>query len=276
MKYFLLIFSLLLPFSSKAGIDQIPKAGLVEIKSLFDYLCCEHDFSYVIFGSKPMALADICLETTDVPVHRQFRAQMLIIQTKERLNAWYKYKNELKLNDFILLDKEEDLFDCLVFILIHKAHMLSLLQSHEVIFKEILGDSFSPKTFLDKIEKRNISLAQAIHNHYGLLGIMLGYGVRNSMLFQERLTILKELAKCKHLLSKDNELEKRFRKLDAQFQDFSEFEEFPLLRPLYFGADLSHPETIALKSRYKQDRQKIEELMKKPHFMDRVLKRLGD
>ena len=56
------------------------------------------------------------------------------------------------------------------------------------------------------------------------------------MLFQERMSLLKEMEKNKCLLLKNNELEQRFQALDTQSQDFNEFEE--LNKPLYTTASM--------------------------------------
>jgi hypothetical protein len=78
----------------------------------------------------------------------------------------------------------------------------------------------------------------------------------------------------KIIMSSRGEFSKKLEALEAQLGDFSEFERDPITTPIYFLADISHPETIALKERYAKDRQKIEALVKGPKFMDRVFQRL--
>jgi hypothetical protein len=274
MKFFIFLLLIILAFPLEAGIQNIPEREAKKIKGLFEYLLNYHDFAYVVFGSKPMALADICLWVPEVPVHRQLPAHLLLSKTKERLKAWYQYKKEFKFNDFIFLDQEEDLFRCLVFVLIHKPRMLSLLHAHEAIFKKVLGDSFNPETFLNKIEKREISLAQAIHHHQGLLGIMLGYGVVNSMLFQEKDVLYKEIEKRQAFLDEKAPIYKKLQQINSHLQAFNEFEDFSIIMPLHFAADPTHPETITLKKRYKTDQVKIAELMKQPYFVEKALEKL--
>ena len=160
MKYLIFLFLIFLASQSDAAIQNIQEQDIKKIQFLFEHLIYEHDFAYVIFGSKPMALADICLWMPDVPIHKRIHAQLYLIQMNESLKSWYKHKDKFTFKDFILLDKEEDLFRCLVFVLIHKSHMLSHLHAHENIFKKILGDSFTPESFLEKIEKRELSLAK--------------------------------------------------------------------------------------------------------------------
>src|ERR1700722_15546951 len=260
--------------SIKADIGKIPEKDFTKIKSFFAHLIHQHDFAYAIFGSKPMSLADICLRVLNLPIYQQLKIKFLLINIKNNLNTWYKYKDRFNLKDFVLLDKEEDLCRSVVIVLINKKNMLSVLKEHKEIFKQELGDTFTPESFLEKIETRELSLAKSINHHYGLLGIMLGYGARNAMLFQERLNVLKEMEKSKSRLSLRDDLEQKLLELDSQCQEFREFEEFPLVRPLYFRADLSHPETIELKKRYENDRQKIAELMQKPNFIEKALERL--
>ena len=52
-----------------------------------------------------MALADICLWTPDVPLHKRLHSYQILAETKEKLKTWYKHREDFKLNDFILLDE---------------------------------------------------------------------------------------------------------------------------------------------------------------------------
>lgn len=63
MKSLLLVFSFCLILSVRADITDIPCQDLKNIKLLFEDLIDYHDYAYTIFGSKPMSLADFCLET---------------------------------------------------------------------------------------------------------------------------------------------------------------------------------------------------------------------
>jgi hypothetical protein len=276
MKYFLILFSLCLTFSLKADIRDIPKRDINEINSLFERLILAYDFGYTIFGSKPMSLADMCLKIPpNLPIHKYLKARFLLSKSKRRLNAWYKYRDKFNFKDFIFLDEEEKTPNCFVFILINKKNMLNVLHEHKNAFKQELGETFTPETFLEKIEKKEVSLAQATHDSQRLLGIMLGYGERNATLFQERFDLLRECSKQKKdNLTQVNELSEKLNQVESQLGDFNDFEEEPIIAPLYFFADITHSETIELKQRYANDRAKIEELMKQPKFKGRVLKRL--
>lgn len=275
MKYIILLFSLCLTFSLKADICDIPKRDLNEIKSLFERLIFAYDFGYTIFGSKPMSLAEMCLKIPpNLPIHKHIKAKFLLTKSMRRLNTWYQYRDEFKFKNFILLDTEEENLDCFVFILINKTNLLEVLHKHEAIFKQELGESFTAESFLEKLEKREISFSKATNDSHRLLGIMLGYGERNATLFQEKVNLTKAVKQIKDG-HKNEELIRKLGIVESQIGDFNEFEENdPIIPPLYFLADNSHPETIALKDKYAQERQKIEKLMKQSQFMDLVLKRL--
>jgi hypothetical protein len=275
MKYLLILFSLCLTLSLKADIRNIPRRDINDIKSLFERLILAYDYGYTIFGSKPMSLADMCLKVpSGLPIHRQIKAQFLLIKSEGRLNAWYKYRSEFNFKDFIFLDEEEPT-KCFSLILINKKNLLAVLHDHEPVFKQELGELFKPESFLAQLEKRELSLTKAIHNNHRLLGIMLGYGERNATLFQERFELIQEISKRKREnLPQDSELTKKLHVIEAQLSDFSEFEEDAIIPPLYFLADVSHPETIELKKRYENDRQKIEELTEKPNFQNEILRQL--
>jgi hypothetical protein len=243
---------------------------------LFKDLIDEHDYAYTIFGSKPMSLADFGLESPpNLPFHRKLRSKFLMFKRRSSLNSWYKYRDDFDLKDFIFLDEEKDWIDCLVLILINKKNMLRVLRENSSIFKEELGEDFTPESFLEKLEKREVSIAIAIKESQKLMGIMLGYGVRNATLFQDRFVFKKALSQIeKNNFHEDETITKHLADIEAQCEDFSEFEADAVIPPLYFLADVSHPETIELKRQYEKDRQKIEEMMQKPNFMDMDLKRL--
>lgn len=275
MKY-IIVALLFLPFSIKADIRNIPRFRIKDIKCFVEHLMYDHNFSYTIFGSKPMSLTDTCLKIPPhLSLYKHLKARFLFLKYKRELNTWYKYRNEFTFKDFIFLDKEEDLFDHLVLVLIHKKNLIAVLYDHEGIFKQELGEEFTPVSFVDKLEKREVSLAKAINNNSRLLGIMLGYGDSNALFHQERLKFLIEQAnQKKEGLPEDEELNEKLQALEKRVGGFSDFEENALVPPLYFLADESHPETIALKERYTSDRKKIEELAKQPHFVDKALRRL--
>lgn len=276
MKYSFLLLCLCLSLAIKANVQNIPPQDIKKISYFFDDLIKRHDFAYAIFGSKPMSWADYGLKVPDgLPIHRRLRSWYRLMKRKAGLKAWYKYRSEFDLKDFIFLDEEKDFLKCLVLVLINQKNMLQLLHNHEAIFKEELGESFIPEVFVERLKKKEISLAEATKKNQKLLGILLGYGVRNASLFQERFDLMKAVAKRKkENLPQDDELTAKLKALEARAGDFSELEEDALLPPLYFLVDVSHLETIELKKQYEQDRQKIEKMMQQPNFLNKVIQRL--
>src|SRR5262245_29580777 len=115
MKHFCLLLSLCFAFSIKANIQNIPPQDIKKIKYFFNDLITRHDFAYTIFGSKPMSLADYCLKVPDnLPIHRHLISWYLLRKIQAGLEAWYKYRDEFDLKEFIFLDEEKDFLECLV------------------------------------------------------------------------------------------------------------------------------------------------------------------
>ncbi|NGX61507.1 MAG: hypothetical protein K940chlam9_00993 [Chlamydiae bacterium] len=276
MKYAFVCLLLTLTFLVKAEVGEIPHQDLKHIKYLFEELVNSHDFSYTVFGSKPMSLADFSVEVPpNLPLRRWIRSKYLMYRRRSGLKAWYKHRDKFDLKDFIFLDEERDWLPCLVLVLISKKNMLRILHEHESIFAKELGASFTPESFLAKLEKRELSMATATNKSQRLIGIILGYGVRNATLFQERYDTMKAIWKReKENLPEDTALTKKIADIEAQCGDFSELDADAIIHPLYFLADVSHPETIALQKKYEQERQQIISLRKKHNFMDLVLERL--
>jgi hypothetical protein len=263
-------FFLVIIFLTVGVQADVPPRDLKKIRHLFEVLVDHHDYAYTIFGSKPMALADFCLEVPPhLPFYRWMRSHYLMFKRRASLKAWYKYRDQFKFENFIFLDEEKDLISSLALILINKNTLLRVLQAHKTVFKEELGDSFSPQSFLEQLDKREVSFAQATHHNQKLIGIMLGYGLRNATLFKERCDLKKAIAKRKKAnLAVDERLTQQLSDLEAHCGDFSDLEEEAIVRPLYFLADLSHPETISLKQRYEKERVRLIELRKRPNFLD--------
>lgn len=275
MKYLFTLLLILFFSPTNADIHKIPPGELKNIQHLFGQLINNHDFSYTLFGSKPMSLADLNFEVpSELPFFRKIRSKFILTKSKKCLSTWYKYKDEFALKDFIFLDQEYDFVKCLLVVLINKKNLLKTLHDNEAIFRQELGEDFSPEIFLEQLATKQLSLAQATKKSQRLLGIMLGYGVRNATLFQERFDLMSAISKRKKENLPTDDLLAKLEFLESQAGEFSELEEDAIIPPLYFLADTSHPETIELKNRYEQERREIETMAKQPHFMDKVLERL--
>jgi len=75
-------------------------------------------------------------------------------------------------------------FKVLHIYLINKKSLESCLDKHQLIFKEILGQGFDSKFFIKALEQGH-PLDCLIHKNEVLLGILLGFGEKSSVAFQE-------------------------------------------------------------------------------------------
>jgi hypothetical protein len=107
-------------------------------------------------------------------------------------------------------------------------------------------------------------------------GVLLGYGLHNAQLYNDRLKLEKfinfeDLPKIpeKKPTPKENfaSIEAKYEFLDSKLKPFGEYNYSPLIvRSVHFVADYSLSETKALKKKYKKLRSKISTIYAKGDF----------
>lgn len=266
-------------------LQKLPSQDRDALTYLFKRLLFQEDFAYCLWGTKPIAIDDGIYKNTDWEMFSKTFKYPKISEDKGESNyykegvyAWRKYKHLFKLQKFILLDEEKDLFPKSVAIaLINKEEFKKLVNCHLPIFQSVLGKEVTADSLLEKIEEKKESLKKTIAYHEGLLGLLLGYGEQNAFLFNEKITLFKILERptLLHFIFNHKLLKPKYEKANEKLKCFHSFDDSPsLINPLYFGADLSHPETIALQKKYQKEREEITESYSKENFLEVTLKRL--
>lgn len=157
------------------------------------------------------------------------------------------------------------------------------------VFKKELGDSITAEGLLNAIESQEKPLMELIHFHEGILGILLGYGRHNALLFQKKSDIL---GRCwgygklpppaffylphhsGDFASFEAELEYLDNKLDG-FSNYSDYDYFlSIIPPLGFCADKSNEETIILEKKYAKTRAHISKMYTQQFFVKAILDQL--
>ncbi len=102
--------------------------------------------------------------------------------------SWKKYEHLFPSSNFVFCEDEIGYDDGRISIqvcLINKKSLRNCLHEYEAIFKEFLGEDFSPENFISAIEARK-KLVPLIKDNDALLGIILGYGSKASLAFREK------------------------------------------------------------------------------------------
>lgn len=129
-----------------------------------------------------------------------------------------------------------------------------MLNNNLSIFEKILNKTIEPNNFLALIEKGEISFSESIQNNEILLGICLGYGENNSILYYLRNKILQN-----------------------NYLDFFGDYNYSLMRinSLHFIANHQLEETKKLKTKYQNLRAKISEIYSRGEFLEITLSQLS-
>ena len=241
---------------------------------LFRRLLFQEDFAYCLWGTKPIAIDDgiyrlTFWKTFPCPIYSD-EGEMCYYN--HAILTWRKNKHFFSSDHFILLDEEKDLFPQSIGIaLINKFEFVKTVEEHLSLFKEVLGEEITGELLLNKIETGEASLKKALGYHEGLLGILLGYGKANALFFNEKIKFFKILERptSLHFIYDHQSIKAKYEKLNQQLTCFSPFDATPsLVNPLYFAADVNHPETIALQKKYQKERVKITESYSSGNFLE--------
>lgn len=259
-----------------ADLSSVSRKEREALAFLLEVLITDHDFGYTIYGSKPMALGDICLTMpADLSFEHKLHYLYFRYKIKRALKAWKKHKALFCSETFLILDTPENPSDCLTFIVIHRNHLLDILERNWAHFQKELGKTFTPLELLQQLESGTHTLCEAIKANDKLLGIMLGYGVRNASLFQERAELKRALAEQRKFEGSVDTLMHKLNLLEMHLTDFNALDEEARIHPLYFLADPMHPETHSLNKQYENERQEILRLIEKGDFLESTLERLA-
>jgi hypothetical protein len=174
-----LIKLVLLPFVCCAGMIPIyasqhhPTEILRNISSedretltkLFRSLLFDDQFSYTLFGSKPITHKGVFFDTDTAKFIKNWQ-------------IWKKYKHFFDTNNsnYVFLEKTyPELFEIHF---INKKLVLSTIEKHSSTFSRILGQ-LTPHEILERMLKSDVLFA-ALGNSQILYGILLGFGEENA------------------------------------------------------------------------------------------------
>lgn len=167
----------------------------VKLEKLFFSLIEEDHFGYTLFGDKPVSLGGAFVRTPWQNFIELGQASELFW---ECWKCWENYKKNLKFTNYIFVIEEDVinnsdqsyLLKSIYFI--NKKELKKTIINHLDFFETILQKKVDPDIFIADIEKGKNSFSESINNNQALLGLCLGYGKQNSILFTIKDFILKE------------------------------------------------------------------------------------
>ncbi len=149
------------------------------MRKFFDYAIKLDSASHVLcFENKPVCFTGVIVKDK----HRSFREILC-------LKGWMAFKKNENLfphPNFIFCEEmnSQDKIKILDIYIVNKAALYKCLLTHDNLFKNVLGEEFSPDWFIGKLEKGHNLTALINHSDF-LLGILLGYGEESAKAYQD-------------------------------------------------------------------------------------------
>lgn len=283
----------------KKALSKIPKEDRDNLEFFFRYYLSQL-FGYVIFGDKPMVFATHsefkipatdyynCYPATEILEGMSHSLHPIVLKIKKGWETWQKYQHLFPSSNIIFKTEcfPHHAENWVEIICINKKTFIKTVTENIDEFKKVLGQDITPESLLQScLIAKNFSKDVLKKNH-GLLGILLGFGKHNALLFERRSIIDSMFFRKK--IGVDylpvapsegfNSIEEEQEYLTDKLKIFDErcivdANDLFLTLP-QFVADHSHPETHALKKKYQKQYLRIRQEYKKGDFLTVTLERL--
>jgi len=240
------------------AVQQIPSDDLKIIKSFFQTLLKEEAFGYTIYGTKPISFV----------MYNRPRSfwdfGIVDPHFKQGIECWKKYHHLFPSKHFTFLFHEYKNY--VEMVLINHSSVIRIVDQYSDDFQKILGKDITGEKFLSRITATASDWEHLMHANYYLTGLLLGYGKRDSWLFQRRWEISDDRRNIRFTLNRRKtipmpeylSIEEELKDIKRRFRGYQEetLESFFMALP-YYMTDCDSPESQALIEEYKKERKKI-------------------
>ncbi len=268
---FIFILVLLLPNVVRAQdikniLSQLSECDKQDLNDLFHVLMDDDQFSYTLFGDKPVSLSGDYIITPDEDKLSGISSGEIFWQ---KWAVWKRNQERFSISHYLFIEEpaynRRDSTMVFIFFINKKAFMETVNKNIQA-FRDVLGYNVAASELLEKMKKENAFMSLLKDNEM-LLGILLGYGENNAKLYARRMSLrkfitgktLSILPEEKPLPSKDfSSIEEEEDFLNHQLRPFASYNCEPsIISPVQFAADLNHKETQLLQKKYSTLRNKI-------------------
>ncbi len=276
---FLLVCAVL--FQNKSSFEKklarIPFRDRSCLEAFFRILILKEGGGYVLFGDKPAAFTTFSsTQNPSLGLYQilKYGHENKII--KDGWQTWEKYSDLFHSEKFILACKRinEDQYEIC---LINKNRFLKAIKGNLKDFQKVLGNQTSPNQLLKDYQKNTYSLFHHLHEHHALLGILLGFGTKNSWLFYETTELCFEdpNAQGYHPLKKIQLSSQKFDKhrLTSAFKEHNHKKCYKFLYLPYFLVNIDSEETTQLQDRYRKEQQAVHQAYSEDSFLEITLRK---
>lgn len=273
-------------------LQKIPKSDKEILEWFLRDLHVNGPCSYVLFGDKPMSIysyLDIDWEPTQPQISppHEFFAFSITKSTRKNImkskgwETWKKYRALFPSSNFHLFENHEH--GRITLVMINEHNFLKTVEEHIDEFRNILGPEITPHIVLDCCVQSQDLFKDVLKRNDGLLGILLGYGRHNALLFSRRHEIKKVRGLQRFSIKRRNlipsngfaTIEEEYDQINKRLLEFDKsiLDDFnPLSMALpFFVADPDHPETKELKIKYRKQYKDIVKNYRNQDFLEVTL-----
>ncbi len=262
-------------------LDKIPREDRKALEYIFYRLMKSDNFSYTLFGDKPVSLSG---DFTLTPCGNILTGHRCGGVFWKNWKIWERYQNKFKIKDYLFI--KEPSLNCpnvVNVVFINKKCFVEKVNQHIDIFRNKLSNDLTGENLLVQIEK-NQKFSPIIKNDEMLWGILLGYGLHNAKLYCKREKLeqfisIEDFPKIpeKKPIPTENfsSIEEECEYLNSKLRPFGERHYLPLIsNSIFFVADPEHAETKALEKKYRELRGRISAIYAKGDFLEITLSKL--
>lgn len=266
-------------------IEKIPSKDLSSIKNLFEYLFIHNELSYSLFGDKPVSFCNSVLSQPPPKLSRNLKLTTycaLTFTTQHKLLSnwyvWKKYKDSFPIKNFKFFECQSTIF------IINKISLHNLFKNELVsnLFSKQLGPKWHKKYIENGINCEADFFSLLNHDHH-LIGVLLGYGYNNSLLFKRR-HVLCELIESENFslfnprfdsINRHETIQKELEDLEKRLEPLNENSHlFPLVNDtslVNFIIDNKLDESKKLKKRYLSQMKKNRSILYREDWFESIL-----
>ena len=247
----------------------------------FRHLLFEDPLAYVIYGDKPMAFSGFWNPTISSRDSLMPTCSQKSIILRKGYELHKKHHLLFQSKNLIFIFRETNNYTEIA--LVNRRNFLKAVTSSIGDFQKVLGSDISGESILDQFIKEREILAKPLKENHALLGILLGYGKKNSSTFHRKIEIIKSQKKF-HLHAGKGTLipSPEFDSLDEELASLNQHllpmqephQEFSLVDLPAFMVDPYDLETQELKKKFIEQRKNIINIYRQGDFLKMTLKHL--
>lgn len=256
----LLLFLSMISSLSGCNFSNFLKSLPIDHKNSIEYLFynifLQQDGAFTIFGDKPVSCAANFV-TSSLETTLLYPGQ--VGKLARSLKVWSQYKDQFPMEKYLLISEicsiKKTGSDVIFIFIINRKKLIETLNNNLMLFEVELNRKIDSHRFLNDLETGKTTFLKNINRHEMLLGILLGYGNHDALLFYKR------SKRPSPFLPPPKSKVKLHCSNNAAHPML-------IVNPVQYMTDIHHLESINLQKKYKSLHEKISQIYSHGNFLE--------